>query len=190
MLTTIRRGLHLVFRCTPSSVLSTQSVTVYLLRLPVRSPRFMNCSVSLHEGPCMELNVFLAEILIMVTPPVLLNILSSSAWHLALGNERPCEYRRPLKSNARPTSSERARFGNHVYLIHRMHSVYTPYAQQSKMSDITQFRTCDFYPYQQIFVVPGPVLSYPIAIGAEGPVQDHVLMVSLNIVCFFDFRYI
>ena len=53
------------------------------------------------------------------------------------------------------------------------------------MSDLTHFVTRDCYPYQSVLIVPGPVLSYPIAIGAEGPVQYHVLMVlSLNIVCF------
>ena len=59
------------------------------------------------------------------------------------------------------------------------------------MSDLNHFGTRDCYPRQWILVVPGPVLSYPIAFGAEGPVQDHVLMVlTLNIVRLCYLRYI
>ena len=58
------------------------------------------------------------------------------------------------------------------------------------MSDLTHFGTPDCYPYQSIIIDPDPVLSYPIAIGAEGPVHDHVLMVlSFNIVCLCNFLY-
>ena len=71
-----------------------------------------------------------------------------------------------------------------------MHSMYTPHAQKSQISDLIHFGNRDCYPYQSILIIPGPVLSYPIAIGAEGPVHDHVLMVlSLNIVCFCHFWY-